>query len=156
MTLSSPHLGSMDGAGSGLTEAGMKVYRMVKTLKALDELNFADSLNMADTFIFKLSKKPCFKYFKNVILCSSPYDNYVPYSSSRIECGSAVDIFTQKMIRNLLEQIPKSTTFIRYDCGFYLKDVNVDYLIGRAAHIEFISNTRFITQLVDDVYQYFI
>lgn len=33
--------------------------------------------------------------------------------------------------------------------------MNVDYLIGRAAHIELLSNAQFIAQFVDDIIQYF-
>lgn len=118
ISLSTPHLGSL--YGTQLTGAGMKIYRFVKKLEALNELEFADSANIQDTFLYYLNQQPSLKYFKRIILVSSPYDDYVPYSSSRIERGNLTDHNYSVMVENVLHEIPITTTLMRYDVGFYV------------------------------------
>ncbi|KVI00394.1 protein of unknown function DUF676, lipase-like protein [Cynara cardunculus var. scolymus] len=94
--------------------------------------------------------------FKNIILLSSPQDGYVPYHSARMEmCQASSADYSKKgklfleMLNNCLDQIrsPSSAqrTFMRCDVNFdtSLQGRNLNTMIGRAAHIEFLESDIF-------------
>lgn len=85
-SLSSPHLGYMNGTDN-MIKAGFWVMRkMMKESKSLDQLAMVDSNNPEQTLIYRLSKEGSLKKFKKIILLSSGEDSYVPWHSARI-CG---------------------------------------------------------------------
>lgn len=83
LTLCSPHLGCMYHQ-SKLFSTGMWVLKNWKKSSVLDQLTMSESDTIEDTALFQLSKKPCFSWFKQVILVSSFQDQFAPYDSARI------------------------------------------------------------------------
>lgn len=67
--------------------AGMWALFKWKKYKALKELVLEDALGgkLNKTFLFKLSQNEALAKFHKVILVSSPFDQYVPYYSARVQ-----------------------------------------------------------------------
>ncbi|PNY06787.1 hypothetical protein L195_g003265, partial [Trifolium pratense] len=101
--------------------------------------------------------------FRHIILLSSPQDGYVPYHSARIESCQAASRDNSKksrvfleMLNDCLDQIRANPSerrvFMRCDVNFdataYGK--NLDSLIGRAAHIEFLESDIFASENFDN------
>jgi len=84
VTLSSPHLGYMY-ASNTIMSAGMWLLKQWKKSKCLAQLTMTDSKNNKESYLYKLSQKEGFNWFKNVLLISSYQDRYVPVESARIE-----------------------------------------------------------------------
>jgi hypothetical protein len=58
---------------------------------SLLQLSLRDASDVRDTFLYRLSQRCNLCHFKNVLLCGSSQDRYVPLHSARIElCKSAV------------------------------------------------------------------
>nr|KYP47905.1 Protein FAM135B family [Cajanus cajan] len=93
--------------------------------------------------------------FRNVLLLSSPQDGYVPYHSARIEpCPAASSDFSKRgkifleMLNNCLDQIrthSEDRVVMRCDINFNTSSYgrNLNTLIGRTAHIEFLESDIF-------------
>ncbi|CAI7730331.1 unnamed protein product, partial [Closterium sp. NIES-53] len=98
-------------------------------------------------------------HFKHIVLFASPQDEYVPYHSARLEVFGAVlrdarlgGVYTS-MVEGCLAPFlshPSWTSgdrsFIRCDVNFELpqQQRNLNRLLGRAAHIEFLEFPAFI------------
>jgi len=54
-TLSSPHLGYLNGV-DGMIKAGLWAILKFKTIRSLQELTMAETKQLRDSFIYKLSK----------------------------------------------------------------------------------------------------
>jgi hypothetical protein len=125
LSLSGPHLGTLFNS-SGLVNMGMLfpsvrrwyqtpprsgMWLMQKWKKScsLSQMSFKDHVDPKQTYLYKLSKKPCksrrrdtcqtspcfsllgLEYFKHILLIASPQDRYVPFHSARIEvCKAAL------------------------------------------------------------------
>lgn len=48
-----------------------------------------DHSDLRQTFLYKLSQEEGLEYFKNILLCGSSQDNYVPVHSAHIELCTA-------------------------------------------------------------------
>jgi Putative serine esterase (DUF676) len=71
--------------------SGMWFMQKWKKSGSLLQLSLKDSADVRQTFLYKLSQKSNLHCFKNVLLCGSSQDRYVPLHSSRIElCKAAV------------------------------------------------------------------
>ncbi|KAL0357546.1 UNVERIFIED_CONTAM: protein FAM [Sesamum calycinum] len=105
---------------------------------------------------FKRPKERTLENFRNIILLSSPQDGYVPYHSARMEmCTAASADYSKKgkvfleMLNDLMDQIraPSSEhrVFMRCDVNFdvSMQGRNLNTIIGRAAHIEFLETDIF-------------
>lgn len=58
---------------------------------SLLQLCLRDKSDLRKCFLYKLSQKSTLHYFKNVLLCGSSQDRYVPSHSARMElCKAAV------------------------------------------------------------------
>lgn len=58
---------------------------------SLLQLCLRDAPDPRQTFLYRLSQRSTLHYFKNVILCGSSQDRYVPPHSARLElCKAAV------------------------------------------------------------------
>lgn len=58
---------------------------------SLLQLCLRDAADSRQTFLYRLSQKSTLHHFKNVLLCGSSQDRYVPPHSARLElCKSAV------------------------------------------------------------------
>jgi hypothetical protein len=107
LSLSGPHLGTLFNS-SGLVNMGMWLMQKWKKSCSLSQMSFKDHVDPKQTYLYKLSKKPCkfttrgrsfgrfsvivgLEYFKNILLIASPQDRYVPFHSARIEiCKAAL------------------------------------------------------------------
>ncbi|CAF1528144.1 unnamed protein product [Didymodactylos carnosus] len=154
LSLSGPHLGTLFNS-SGLVNMGMWLMQKWKKSCSLSQMSFKDHVDPKQTYLYKLSKKPCLEYFKNILLIASPQDRYVPFHSARIEvCKAALkdtvygSIYVE-MISNLLEPIIKNSSinFVRYN-AFHNIQSGTNNLIGRAAHIAILDSELFVEKLV--------
>uniref|UniRef100_A0A0E0F9T9 DUF676 domain-containing protein n=1 Tax=Oryza meridionalis TaxID=40149 RepID=A0A0E0F9T9_9ORYZ len=151
MSISGPHLGYWYSSNS-LFNSGLWLLKKLKGAQCIHQLTFSDDQDPQNTFFYKLCKLKTLENFKNIILLSSPQDGYVPYHSARIElCPAASSdnsrkgqVFTE-MLNNCLDQMraPTSETriFMRCDVNFdqSAQGRNLNTMIGRAAHIEFLE-----------------
>lgn len=154
LSLSGPHLGTLFNS-SGLVNMGMWLMQKWKKSCSLAQMSLKDHVDPKQTYIYKLSKKPCLEYFKNILLIASPQDRYVPFHSARIElCKAALkdtvhgSIYVE-MVNNLLGPIVRqpSITFVRYNAFHHIPS-STNNFIGRAAHIAILDSELFVEKLV--------
>ncbi|KZV39666.1 hypothetical protein F511_22691 [Dorcoceras hygrometricum] len=167
LSVSGPHLGYLYSSNS-LFNGGLWLLKKLKGTQCIHQLTFTDDPDLQNTFLYKLSKQKTLEYFKNIILLSSPQDGYVPYHSARIEmCPASSGDYSKKgkifleMLNDCLDQIraPSSEhrVFMRCDVNFEmsLQGRNLNTIIGRAAHIEFLETdifARFIMWSFPDLF----
>ncbi|CAI6001349.1 unnamed protein product, partial [Closterium sp. NIES-64] len=153
-----PHLGYMYHSNS-LVTGGMWLLKRLDPSSLMRQLSFSDSLNVRDSCIYRLSQRQEWVHFKHIVLFASPQDEYVPYHSARLEVFGAVlrdarlgGVYTS-MVEGCLAPFlshPSWTSgdrsFIRCDVNFELpqQQRNLNRLLGRAAHIEFLEFPAFI------------
>ncbi|PKA61523.1 hypothetical protein AXF42_Ash018810 [Apostasia shenzhenica] len=155
MSLSGPHLGYWYSSNS-LFNSGLWLLKKLKGAQCIHQLTCSDDPDLQNTFLYKLCEQKTLENFRNIILLSSPQDGYVPYHSARIElCPAASSDHSKKaqvfleMLNNCLDQIrapsSKQRTFIRCDVNFDTSNQskNLNAMIGRAAHIEFLETDTF-------------
>ncbi|KAF7803665.1 protein FAM135B-like isoform X1 [Senna tora] len=154
VSMSGPHLGYLYSSNS-IFNSGLWLLKKLKGTQCIHQLTFTDDPDLENTFIYNLSKKKTLANFRNVVLLSSPQDGYVPYHSARIEPCSAASSDPSKrgkifleMLNNCLDQIRALSDHrvvmrcdINFDTSSYGKNLNT--LIGRAAHIEFLESDIF-------------
>ncbi|XP_008781421.1 uncharacterized protein LOC103701215 isoform X2 [Phoenix dactylifera] len=154
MSISGPHLGYWYSSNS-LFNSGLWLLKKLKGAQCIHQLTFSDEPDLQNTFFYKLCKKTL-ENFKNIILLSSPQDGYVPHHSARIEqCQASswdhskkAQVFME-MLNNCLDQICATSSerrvFMRCDVNFDLSTQgrNLNTIIGRAAHIEFLETDIF-------------
>ncbi|XP_004498451.1 uncharacterized protein [Cicer arietinum] len=168
VSVSGPHLGYLYSSNS-LFNSGLWLLKKVKGTQCIHQLTFTDDPDIQNTFLYKLCKHKTLEHFRHIILLSSPQDGYVPYHSARIEsCQAASHDNSKKsrvfleMLNDCLDQIRANPSehrvFMRCDINFdataYGK--NLDSLIGRAAHIEFLESdifARFIMWSFPELFQ---
>lgn len=155
VSVSGPHLGYLYSSNS-LFNSGLWLLKKLKGTQCIHQLTFTDNPDLRKTFLYNLCKQRTLENFKNIILISSPQDGYVPYHSARIEtCQASSGDHSKKgqlfleMLNECLDQIraPSSEhrVFIRCDVNFdtSLQGRNINTMIGRAAHIEFLESDVF-------------
>ncbi|CAJ1973945.1 unnamed protein product [Sphenostylis stenocarpa] len=159
VSVSGPHLGYLYSSNS-LFNSGLWFLKKLKGTQCIHQLTFTDDPDIQNTFIYKLCKQKTLEHFRNIILLSSPQDGYVPYHSARIESCQAASRDTSKkgtlfleMLNACLDQIRSNSTqrrvFMRCDVNFdpSTQGKNLDSIIGRAAHIEFLDSDIFASSL---------
>ncbi|KAL3002805.1 hypothetical protein AAZX31_08G074700 [Glycine max] len=154
VSISGPHLGYMYSSNS-LFNSGLWILKKLKGTQCIHQLTFTDDPDLENTFIYNLSKEKTLANFQNVLLLSSPQDGYVPYHSARIEpCPAASLDFSKRgkifleMLNNCLDQIQAHTNdrvVMRCDINFNTSSYgrNLNTLIGRTAHIDFLESDIF-------------
>ncbi|GKB98604.1 FAM135B-like protein [Tanacetum coccineum] len=155
VSVSGPHLGYLYSSNS-LFNSGLWLLKKLKNTRCIHQLTFTDDIDLENTFFYKLSKQKTLEHFKNILLLSSPQDGYVPYHSARIEmCQASSGDYSRKgkifheMLNNCLDQMraPSSEQrmFMRCDVNFdvSVQGRNLNTIIGRAAHIEFLETDIF-------------
>ncbi|KAL0342774.1 UNVERIFIED_CONTAM: hypothetical protein Scaly_1940000 [Sesamum calycinum] len=155
LSVSGPHLGYLYSSNS-LFNGGLWVLKKLKNTQCIHQLTFTDDPDLRNTFLYKLAKHRTLENFRNVILLSSPQDGYVPYHSARIEmCPASSGDHSKKgkvfleMLNECLDQIRARSfehrVFMRCDVNFdvTLQGKNLNTIIGRAAHIEFLETDVF-------------
>jgi len=144
VTFSTPHLGYIY-QDSKLVGAGMWVLKKWKSSKCLEQLQMTDDKKYTETFLYKLSLAEGIGWFKYVMLMSSFLDSYSPYESSRIEVYNKVTSKSSKeavyiqMAANIISQI-KANALYRINVAFNIKKTDINSLIGREAHLQFLEN----------------
>jgi hypothetical protein len=78
---------------------------------SLLQLALRDAADVRQTFLYRLSQRSNLHHFRNLLLCGSSQDRYVPLHSARIElCKAAVkDTSVQGMTQvNKVVQVPNT------------------------------------------------
>ncbi|GFP79957.1 protein fam135b [Phtheirospermum japonicum] len=156
LSVSGPHLGYLYSSNS-LFNGGLWLLKKLKGTQCIHQLTFTDDPDLQNTFLYKLCQQKTLEHFKNIILLSSPQDGYVPYHSARIEmCPASSGDYSKKgkafleMLNECLDQIRAPSSehriFMRCDVNFdiSLQGRNLNTIIGRAAHIEFLESDSFV------------
>ncbi|XP_054153255.1 protein FAM135A-like [Oppia nitens] len=155
LSLSGPHLG-LQYNNSGLVNMGLWFMQKWKKSGSLLQLAMKDSSDPRQTYLYRLSLEPGLEYFKNILLCGSSQDHYVPIHSAHIElCNASLNdtspngIAYREMVSNLLHPLmsKSSIKLIRYDVHHSLTS-NANALIGRAAHIAVLDSELFIEKFM--------
>lgn len=154
VSISGPHLGYLYSSNS-LFNSGLWILKKFKGTQCIHQLTLTDDPDLQNTFFYKLCKQKTLDNFQNIILLSSPQDGYVPYHSARIElCQGASWDYSKKgkvfleMLNECLDQIrgpSEGRVFMRCDVNFDTSNQgrNLNTIIGRAAHIEFLETDIF-------------
>ncbi|XP_074025600.1 protein FAM135A isoform X3 [Leptinotarsa decemlineata] len=155
LSLSGPHLGTLYN-NSGLINMGMWFMQKWKKSESLLQLCLKDAVDPRQSFLYRLSQRSTLHHFKNILLCGSGQDRYVPLHSARIElCKESLkdtsDLGTiyREMVHNILSPIiaQKELKFVRYDIHHALPNT-ANALIGRAAHIAVLDSELFVEKFM--------
>uniref|UniRef100_A0A146MGZ2 Protein FAM135A n=6 Tax=Lygus hesperus TaxID=30085 RepID=A0A146MGZ2_LYGHE len=155
LSLSGPHLGTLYNS-SGLVNMGMWFMQKWKKSGSLLQLSLRDAADVRDTFLYRLSQRCNLPHFKNILLCGSSQDRYVPLHSARIElCKAAikdqspVGAAYREMVHNIMWPLVKKrdVTLVRYDVHHALPNT-ANSIIGRAAHIAVLDSELFIEKFL--------
>ncbi|XP_060519981.1 protein FAM135A [Cylas formicarius] len=155
LSLSGPHLGTLYNS-SGLVNMGMWFMQKWKKSGSLLQLCLKDSTDPRQSFLYRLSQRSTLHYFKNILLCGSGQDRYVPLHSARIELckeslkdSSEQGTVYRKMVQNILQPVmaQKDLKLLRYDIHHALPNT-ANALIGRAAHIAVLDSEIFIEKFM--------
>ena len=159
LTLSSPHLGLMY-ASSVVMEAGLWLWKSYTQAPSLKQLSMSDASVIKGTALYQLSQHSGLEWFQHVVLFSSYDDYYSPIESSRIELsekavnGSEKGCYFVEMVGSLLANI-KPERLLRVNVDFVLP-ASLDHLVGRKAHLEFLTNPLFLMILTEKFPQLFV
>ncbi|XP_012157238.1 uncharacterized protein LOC101460248 isoform X1 [Ceratitis capitata] len=155
LSLSGPHLGTLYNT-SGLVNMGMWFMQKWKKSGSLLQLCMRDTSDLRNTFLYRLSQRSTLHHFKNILLCGSSQDRYVPAHSARLElCKAAIrdnsnlGTVYREMIHNIIAPIlaRPELQLARYDVHHALPHT-ANTLIGRAAHIAVLDSELFIEKFL--------
>ncbi|XP_018577875.1 protein FAM135A isoform X2 [Anoplophora glabripennis] len=155
LSLSGPHLGTLYNS-SGLVNMGMWFMQKWKKSGSLLQLCLKDCTDPRQSFLYRLSQRSTLQHFKNILLCGSGQDRYVPLHSARIELckeslrdTSDLGAIYREMVHNILSPIiaQKELKLLRYDIHHALPNT-ANALIGRAAHIAVLDSELFIEKFM--------
>ncbi|EGR33266.1 serine esterase, putative [Ichthyophthirius multifiliis] len=160
ITFSTPHLGFMFSQ-SKMVNAGLWFMKTWNNTYSLKQMTMAETKQIEDTFIYRLAFKYGLKFFKHIILFSSPQDYYVPFYSARMQQtpGQFKDLKNSEIYNQMLEGIFKnvqSDRIHRVDVSFEIPGQTIDNMIGRAAHISFLENEALMKMILTDFKHIFI
>ncbi|XP_053953035.1 protein FAM135B [Anastrepha ludens] len=155
LSLSGPHLGTLYNT-SGLVNMGMWFMQKWKKSGSLLQLCMRDTADLRNSFLYRLSQRSTLHHFKNILLCGSSQDRYVPAHSARLElCKAAIrdnsnlGTVYREMIHNIITPIlaRPELNLARYDVHHALPHT-ANTLIGRAAHIAVLDSELFIEKFL--------
>lgn len=135
-----------------------------KKCPGLQELVLEDGRggDIRKSVIYDLAGNGALRHFKHVILVSSPKDQYVPSYSARVQSSSRVEQDSRngpalkEMTQKLLSQVSPDR-LVRLTVGNNVGDgIDINSLIGRKAHLCFLENSVAVSQLVHNLYSYFV
>ncbi|KAG8491923.1 hypothetical protein CXB51_015287 [Gossypium anomalum] len=145
VSLSGPHLGYLYSSNS-LFNSGLWLLKKLKGTQCIHQLTFADDPDIRDTFLYKLCED-------HQAVCKMVMFRIIPPESSHARQHQWTTPKREKhfleMLNNCLDQIRAPTAenrvFVRCDINFNTSSHgrNLDTLIGRAAHIEFLESDIF-------------
>eukprot|EP00638_Chattonella_subsalsa_P019391 CAMPEP_0117886540 /NCGR_PEP_ID=MMETSP0950-20121206/20430_1 /TAXON_ID=44440 /ORGANISM="Chattonella subsalsa, Strain CCMP2191" /LENGTH=466 /DNA_ID=CAMNT_0005743905 /DNA_START=57 /DNA_END=1457 /DNA_ORIENTATION=- len=156
ISLSSPHLGCPYSA-SHVIKTGMWAIRKFMKIKVLEELELKDHEVPTETYLYRLSLMPGLRYFKHLVLVSAHQDKYVPSYSARIQiCNQAGSDFVHgpaviDMAANLMSEVDPSRV-LHMDLDNVFESVNMNTMIGRAAHLSYLNSPQVINLLLFTFY----
>jgi hypothetical protein len=158
MTLSSSHLGIFQDKIS-LFNTGFWVLKQWRKSLFLDQMSMTDHKNPRETFLYKSSKARGLEHFQHVVLLSCYEDQYGPVQSARAEMCSEWESQPEKaiyceMVRNLWAPVQPERV-IRLDLNFHIPEKNLDTIIGRAAHIQFLESQPMMKMLIHNFVEFF-
>ncbi|CAD8093265.1 unnamed protein product [Paramecium sonneborni] len=158
ISLSSPQLGYFYNA-SKIVDAGMWVLKQWRKSKCLEQLQMTDNRNIEETCLQKLAQAKGLAWFKNVCFFSCIQDSYAPYDSARVQLSKeAIEDQRNKpyvqMVKALLRHL-ENTNVYRIDVNFEIQEKNLDTLIGRTAHIQFLECQPLLRMVVSLYDQFF-
>jgi len=143
VSFSTPHLGYMY-ASNTLFKTGLWVVKKWRGSKCLEQLSLTDAEDPNDSFLNRLANTPGLEHFEYVALVSSYQDQYAPFESARVEISSSAEGDARlgpvyiKMAQSILKPLEVGRV-IRFDVNFHIPETNLDTMIGRAAHIQFLE-----------------
>lgn len=153
ISLSTPHLGYVY-TPNVLFKTGLWLVKKFRQSACLEQLSMTDAADPQDTFLYWLARGSGLGRFKHVVLLSSVQDCYAPYESVRLEKvphtsskTSQVAKVYDEMVDAILSGLAPERV-IRIDVDLHLPESNIDTLVGRAAHIQFIENQTFMRMLI--------
>ncbi|XP_055687536.1 protein FAM135A [Lutzomyia longipalpis] len=155
LSLSGPHLGTLYNS-SGLVNMGIWFMQKWKKSGSLLQLCLRDTTDLRQSFLYRLSQRSTLHHFKNILLCGSSQDRYVPPHSARLElCKAAMrdtstlGVVYREMVHNIIAPIMArpELTLVRYDVHHALPHT-ANALIGRAAHIAVLDSELFIEKFL--------
>lgn len=160
MTLASPHLGFTNHQ-SVVALAGFSLFKKIGGEKIFEELDLSDAKNIKDTVLHKLSVNKSLESFKHIILVSSQQDNYCPNDSARIQKPTdSKDVARYKLMSEMVETIFGGCQARRV----HKLDIDVvdeaermvDWVTGRTAHVDLISDPMIILTILLKFVDYFV
>ncbi|EDW76983.2 uncharacterized protein Dwil_GK21169 [Drosophila willistoni] len=155
LSLSGPHLGTLYNT-SGLVNMGMWFMQKWKKSGSLLQLCMRDTTDMRNSFLYRLSQRSTLHHFKNILLCGSSQDRYVPAHSARLELckaamrdNSSLGTIYREMVHNVIAPVlaRPELTLARFDVHHALPHT-ANTLIGRAAHIAVLDSELFIEKFM--------
>ncbi|XP_067646267.1 protein FAM135A [Eurosta solidaginis] len=155
LSLSGPHLGTLYNT-SGLVNMGMWFMQKWKKSGSLLQLCMRDTMDLRNSFLYRLSQRSTLHHFKNILLCGSSQDRYVPAHSARLElCKAAIrdnsnlGTVYREMVHNIIAPVlaRPELKLARYDVHHALPHT-ANTLIGRAAHIAVLDSELFIEKFL--------
>ncbi|XP_030375091.1 uncharacterized protein LOC115624516 [Scaptodrosophila lebanonensis] len=155
LSLSGPHLGTLYNT-SGLVNMGMWFMQKWKKSGSLLQLCMRDTTDIRNSFLYRLSQRSTLHHFKNILLCGSSQDRYVPAHSARLElCKAAIrdnsnlGTVYREMVHNIIAPVlaRPELTLARFDVHHALPHT-ANTLIGRAAHIAVLDSELFIEKFM--------
>uniref|UniRef100_A0A7S2KRC9 DUF676 domain-containing protein n=1 Tax=Zooxanthella nutricula TaxID=1333877 RepID=A0A7S2KRC9_9DINO len=143
LSLSTCHLGIFQDKMS-LFNTGFWVLKKWRQSVFLQQVSMGDHDDPRETFLYKLSKTKGLEFFRNVVLASCHEDQYGPIQSARAEiCPEWRGQPDKEVYREMVEHIwaPVQPERVRrLDVNFVIAEKNLDALIGRTAHIQFLES----------------
>jgi hypothetical protein len=158
LSFSTPHLGIFQDKIS-LFNTGFWVLKKWKQSTFLQQISMADHEDPRQTLLYKLSQARCLEHFQTVVFMSSVEDQYGPFRSARAEFaddwgGQADRKVYREMVDNLWGPV-RPERVVRLDVDFVLPERNLDAIIGRAAHIQFLECQPVMKMLVHNFSHFF-
>lgn len=153
ISLATPHIG-FTNHHSKMAQAGFSIFKNFGKEKILNELDFSDTKDPRQSFLYKIAFNGGLAHFKNIILVSSGQDNYCPQSSARIQVNekSRQNESESDILNEMAEAIFKNFR------GNIIKRIDidivdnaervVDWVTGRTAHVDLISDPMIILTIL--------
>lgn len=152
LSISCPHLGYLYTSNT-LFMTGLWLYKKFHKSKCLEQLSMTDTEEREYSFLSRLARAPGLEFFKHVALASSYQDQWVPFESTRIEISNSAEsdpkrgpLFT-KLAHSILARVPVER-LLRFDVNFQILETNLDTMIGRSSHIQFLECEQLMKMFV--------
>eukprot|EP00002_Diphylleia_rotans_P001346 TRINITY_DN10757_c0_g1_i1.p1 TRINITY_DN10757_c0_g1~~TRINITY_DN10757_c0_g1_i1.p1 ORF type:complete len:715 (+),score=139.79 TRINITY_DN10757_c0_g1_i1:43-2187(+) len=149
ISLSSPHLGTLKLPGF-LVSSGMRIWSLISNSTCLNQLLLKDRRDNQTPFLVRLTENEKLGKFRYVLLLSSEQDEYVPWSSARIEVkpNEANNPYIAQMVGNL-ETAIQVTNARRIDVTYHIEGFDTSTFVGQRAHVMILEGGPYLKGLLD-------